>query len=218
MLAKVVKPTARVIKPTSGEIKAMYEEAKAVAQKPVKKLDGHDIDDLGSSFANWVKQKVEDIDYDYGKDMVHGSSRSGLTELSPSVSAAAQQGSFGLTADGSNGAAVFGYDIDQYGKGFRNYLASSLQEHAGESMKSSLSDNEPTAYLARVPFSGLHDHKDLIGKGWIVSRKPAIVKDSFPMRDHAKLTEWLESLGTKTVDQFVEETRSFVDEEYDSVV
>jgi hypothetical protein len=198
----------RASKPSSGEIKAMYEEAKTVGKK-AEKLGGYDIDDIGQDFNKFLKQKLEDIDYDYGRDVVHGSSMAGVEKLTPQISAASMQGHYGLTPQDG---AVFAYNPDRFGSGFKNILASSLMEHAGQSTSAAASNFSPTAYLGRAPLTGLMRNKD-IPDGWLVSSKPVRVKDSFPMKNHGDLTNWLESLDTKTVDEFVQETRGPVTEQ-----
>ena len=203
-----MKPVVRAAQPSSGQIKAMYEEAKTVGKK-AEKLGGYDIDDIGQDFNRFVKQKLEDIDYDYGKDVVHGSSMAGVEKLTPQISAASMQGNYGLTPQDG---AVFAYDPNRYGSGFKNILASSLMEHAGESTSAAASNFSPTAYLGRAPLTGLMNNEQFARNGWLVSRKPVRVKDSFPMKNHGELTNWLESLDTKTVDEFVEETRGPVTE------
>ena len=208
MLQRSVRPMVRAAKPSSGEIKAMYEEAKTVGKK-AEKLGGYDIDDIGQDFNKFLKQKLEDIDYDYGRDVVHGSSMAGVEKLTPQISAASMQGHYGLTPQDG---AVFAYNPDRFGSGFKNILASSLMEHAGQSTSAAASNFSPTAYLGRAPLTGLMRNKD-IPDGWLVSSKPVRVKDSFPMKNHGDLTNWLESLDTKTVDEFVQETRGPVTEQ-----
>jgi hypothetical protein len=208
MLSRSMKPVVRAAQPSSGQIKAMYEEAKTVGKK-AEKLGGYDIDDIGQDFNRFVKQKLEDIDYDYGKDVVHGSSMAGVEKLTPQISAASMQGHYGLTPQDG---AVFAYDPNRYGSGFKNILASSLMEHAGESTSAGSSSFSPTAYLGRAPLTGLMSNKEFSRNGWLVSTKPVRVKDSFPMKNHGDLTNWLESLDTKTVDEFVQETRGPVTE------
>jgi len=208
-----MKPVVGTAQPSSGQIKAMYEQAKTVGKK-AEKVGGYDIDDISQDFNKFAKQKLEDIDYDYGKDVIHGSSMAGVEKITPQISAAAMQGNYGLTPQDK---AVFAYDPDRYGSGFKNYLASSLMEHAGESTSSGASNFSPTAYLGRAPLTGLMNHKEFTRNGWLVSNKPVRVKGSFPMKNHGELTSWLESLDTRTVDEFVEETRSALDEA-DSVV
>lgn len=208
-----MKPVVRTTQPSSGQIKAMYEEAKTVG-KQAEKVGGYDIDDIGQDFNKFAKQKLEDIDYDYGRDVVHGSSMAGVEKLTPQISAASMQGNYGLTPQDG---AVFAYDPDRFGSGFKNILASSLMEHAGESTSAAASNFSPTAYLGRAPLTGLMNNEQFARNGWLVSRKPVRVKDSFPMKNHGELTSWLESLDTRTVDEFVEETRSTLDEA-DSVV
>jgi hypothetical protein len=119
------------------------------------------------------------------------------------------QGNYGLTPQDG---AVFAYNPDRYGSGFKNILASSLMEHAGESTSAAASNFSPTAYLGRAPLTGIMRNKG-IPDGWILSSKPVRVKDSFPMKNHGDLTNWLESLDTKTVDEFVQETRGPVTEQ-----
>jgi len=208
MLMKSIKPMVRSGEQTSGGIKAMYEEAKQ-GVKQVEKVGGYDIDDIDQDFKKFAKQKLEDIDYDYGKDVVHGSSMAGVEKLTPQISAASMQGNYGLTPQDG---AVFAYDPDRYGSGFKNILASSLMEHAGESTSAAASNFSPTAYLGRAPLTGLMSNKEFARNGWLVSSKPVRVKDSFPMKNHGELTNWLESLDTKTVDEFVQETRGPVTE------
>ena len=203
-----MKPVVRTTQPSSGQIKAMYEEAKTVG-KQAEKVGGYDIDDIGQDFNKFAKQKLEDIDYDYGKDVVHGSSMAGVEKLTPQISAASLQGNYGLTPQDG---AVFAYDPDRFGSGFKNILASSLMEHAGESTSAAASNVSPTAYLGRAPLTGLMNNKEFARNGWLVSSKPVRVKDSFPMKNHGELTDWLESLDTKTVDEFVQETRGPVTE------
>ena len=186
----------------------MYEEAKK-GVKQVEKVGGYDIDDIGQDFNKFAKQKLEDIDYDYGRDVVHGSSVAGVERLTPQISAASMQGNYGLTPQDG---AVFAYNPDRYGSGFKNILASSLMEHAGESTSAAASNFSPTAYLGRAPLTGIMRNKG-IPDGWILSSKPVRVKDSFPMKNHGDLTNWLESLDTKTVDEFVQETRGPVTEQ-----
>jgi len=208
MLSRSMKPVVRAAQPSSGQIKAMYEEAKTVGKK-AEKLGGYDIDDIGQDFNRFAKQKLEDIDYDYGKDVVHGSSMAGVEKLTPQISAASMQGHYGLTPQDG---AVFAYDPNRYGSGFKNILASSLMEHAGESTSAGSSSFSPTAYLGRAPLTGLMSNKEFARNGWLVSSKPVKVIDSFPMKNHGELTNWLESLDTKTVDEFVQETRGPVTE------
>ena len=85
-------------------------------------------------------------------------------------------------------------------------------EHAGESTSAGSSSFSPTAYLGRAPLTGLMNNEQFARNGWLVSRKPVRVIDSFPMKSHGELTNWLESLDTKTVDEFVQETRGPVTE------
>lgn len=208
MLSRSMKPVVRAAQPSSGQIKAMLvKKPKNLVAMTMKKP--RQIDDIGQDVNRFVKQKLEDIDYHYGKDVIHGSSMAGLEKLTPQISAASMQGHYGLTPQDG---AVFAYDPNRYKSGFKNILASSLMEHAGESTSAGSSSFSPTAYLGRAPLSGLMNNEQFARDGWLVSRRPVRVIASFPMKSHDELTNWLESLDTKTVDEFVQETRGPVTE------
>jgi hypothetical protein len=165
MLVKSVKPIVKSAKPTSGEIKAMYEEAKAVTKK-VESAPSH-------PFTEFVRKRLEDIDYELGKDVIHASTKAGLKEISPSVSAAAQQGSFGLAA---KDAVAFAYNPLSY-KDNEEFLYNAMSETAGEAISQG---GSPTAYLARMPLSGIRTHADL-PSSWSMSNKPLRVIKSEPL-------------------------------------
>ena len=208
MLSRSMKPVVRTAQPSSGGIKAVIQKPQNVKQV-FKDIPGIKDDLMSTARGSW-DEILDDLDYALGKDVVHGSSMAGIEKLTPQISAASMQGNYGLTPQDG---AVFAYDPDRFGSGFKNILASSLMEHAGESTSAAASNFSPTAYLGRAPLTGLMNNEEFARNGWLVSRKPVRVKDSFPMKNHGELTNWLESLGTKNVDEFVQETRGPVTEQ-----
>jgi hypothetical protein len=176
MLSRSMKPVVRTAQPSSGEIKAMYEEAKK-GMKQVEKIGGYDLDDVSQDFSRFVKQKLEDIDYDYGKDVIHASNQEGLPEISPMAhSAAAEQGAFGLKPED---AVAFAYNPKSpFYVNNENAMVQKMLETASQA---NVKTGKPTVYLARAPLTGIVPSQDMDDRGWFMSIKPFRVKDSQPL-------------------------------------
>ena len=169
MLNRSVRPMIRSAQPSSGEVKAMYEQAKAVTKKTeTAPING---------FADFVKQKLEDIDYDFGKDVIHSSNQEGLSQISPMAhSAAATQGAFGLKPED---AVAFAYNPKSpFYVNREDAMVQKMMETASEA---NIKTGKPTAYLARAPLTGIVPSQDMDDRGWFMSTKPFRVKDSQPL-------------------------------------
>ena len=162
MVNRSVKPIARSSQPSSGEIKAVIQKPQNV-KEVFKDIPGIR-DDLMSTARGSLDEILDDLDYALGKDVIHASSKAGLPEISTSVSAAAMQSNYGLTPQD---AVAFSYNPKSY-KDNEEHLYNAMSETVGESRNKG---GLPTAYLARMPLSGIRTHADLPST-WNMSSKP----------------------------------------------
>lgn len=164
MLSRAISST-RTVGRSTGDVKAAYTEAsKVMRTKSPKSVP---------EFSASVKRWADDMDYRLGPTVVHSSSMAGLKEISPRISAASSQSKFGL--DPST-AVAFAYNPTSY-RGSEDFLARAMQETASEAAQQG---GSPTAYLAKMPISGIRRHADLPST-WYMSSKPLRVIGSEPL-------------------------------------
>lgn len=133
---------------------------------------------LGGSNIKSLSQGLKQMDYDAGPLVLHSSTASGLSEISPSVSAAAKQSHYGLAP---SDAVVFAFKPSEY-KGAEESLRGTMSEVSSEAARQGTGGG-PTYYLARAPRSGIRTHADLPST-WAMSSKPMQVVDSITDTGH----------------------------------